>query len=236
MEGETDFNAPCAFYCARAPQSGGALATPAHTSASVEPSSVSSVDSEAAVIANAQARANPADRALRAEVRTAQRLFAPGGDGAVAAATSYAVAQAASVSRKRSAPDGGVKDDESACVDSPYALLPLFSEAPKLDHRSAARRESVLKLQKDHPPVGVVALMREVHERSRRYWLVCEPPMKEQQRTPPSPYLPRVEVDITAPPAGSSRYIRCLSPASASRYLAENERRTKLVIQRHPAV
>ena len=82
-----------AVHCARAPQSGGALATPAHTSASVEPSSVSSVDSEAAVIANAQARANPADRALRAEVRTAQRLFAPGGDGAVAAATSYAVAQ-----------------------------------------------------------------------------------------------------------------------------------------------
>merc|ERR1711904_666833 len=86
------------------------------------------------------------------------------------------------------------EDDSSAfSVDSPYALLPLFSEAPKLDHRSAARRESVMKLAKVPPPkigiAGVVALIRAVHERSLAHGFVL----------PESPV---------------SRYKRRLSPAS----------------------
>ena len=47
-------------------------------------------DSEAAVITNAKVRGDPAERANRRDIRTAQREFAPGGEGACAAARHFA--------------------------------------------------------------------------------------------------------------------------------------------------
>ena len=55
-----------------------------------ESSANSSDDSEAAVVTNAKVRGDPTNRANRRDIRTAQREFAPGGEGARAAARHFA--------------------------------------------------------------------------------------------------------------------------------------------------